>query len=533
MECVAIYARFSSSNQRDESIDAQVRAMEKYAKDRGYTIIKKYIDRAESGTSDKRENFQQMIVDSKLELFNRVLVHKLDRFARNKYDSVTYKRQLKMNGVTVESVTENLDGSPESVILESMLEGMAEYYSANLAREVMKGMTETAHKAQHTGGIPPLGYDVDKETKQYMINETEAEAVRLIFQRYTEGYGYKTIIKELNQLGYKTKKGNEFGSNSLYDIVGNEKYTGTYIFNRTLGKQANGKRNSRKTKNEEEIIKIPGGMPQIISQEIYNKAMMIRKDNKRSRGKFKAKRVYMLTGLIYCGECGKRFVGTSRNSGRSKKLYVTYKCGQKASKKSCIVKEFNRDYLELAVLDSMEKRFFTEKGMALLIDKLTQIKQSDENKSEVKTEELDEKIAAIDVKLEKLVEVLLDGSSLETVKEKIKKLEQEKAELEAEKQYAKHKEDTFKTMDVVKIRQKLEQHGKTVRDRDRKECKKFMKDYIKEIHVSNENVVIKYKLDIAGIDEVIGTHELSKSEIYKNYRSMVMHVDNSLEDAAS
>jgi site-specific DNA recombinase len=533
MDYVALYARFSSSNQRDESIDAQVRAMEKYAKDKGYTIIKKYIDRAETGTTDKRKNFQQMIMDSKLEIFSKVIVHKLDRFARNKYDSVTYKRQLKLNGVSVESVTENLDGSPESVILESLLEGMAEYYSKNLAREVMKGMTETAYKAKHTGGIPPLGFDVDSETKKYIINETEAEAVRLIFQRYIEGNGYKKINKELNELGYKTKKGNEFGSNSLYEIIGNEKYTGTYIFNRTLGKQANGKRNSRKTKSEEDIIKVPDGMPQIVSREVYNKAMKIRKENKKSNGKFKAKRVYMLSGLIYCGECGKKFVGTSRYSGRSSKLYVTYKCGQKASKKSCIVKEFNRDYLELAVLDSMERRFFTEKGMALLIDKLSQIKKSDEYKSDEKTEDLDEKIAAIDMKLEKLVEVFLDGSSLETIKEKIKNLEQEKAELETEKQFAKHKEDMFKTLDVVKIRQKLEQHGKIVKEKDRKECKKFMKDYIKGIHVSNEKVVIKYKLEIAGIDEVIGTHELTKAEIYKIYRPMVMNVDNSVEDAAS
>ena len=168
------------------------------------------------------------------------------------------KRQLKLNGVTVESVTENLDGSPESIILESMLEGMAEYYSRNLAREVMKGMKETAHQCKHTGGLPPLGYDVDPDTKLYLINEMEAAAVKLIFQRYTEGWGYKKINKELNLLGYKTKKGNEFGSNSLYEIIGNEKYTGKYIFNRTLGKQANGKRNSRKTKTEDEIIKIPG-----------------------------------------------------------------------------------------------------------------------------------------------------------------------------------------------------------------------------------------------------------------------------------
>lgn len=106
-------------------------------------------------------------------------------------------------------------------------------------------------------------------------------------------------------------------------------------------------------------------------------------------------------------------------------------------------------------------------------------------------------------------------------------------ELEAEKQYTKHKKDMFKTLNLVKIKETLEEHGKAVKERDRKECKKFMKDYIKEVRVSNEKVVINYKLEIAGIDDTIGIHELTKSEIYKKYRPMMMHVDNSLEDAAS
>ncbi len=154
----AAYTRFSSDNQRDESIDAQVRAIEAYCEQKGFDLVKIYADRAKSATSDKRPEFLQMIEDSGKGLFDVAIVHKLDRFSRDKYDSAKYKRILKKNGVKLLSVTENLDDSPESVILESLLEGMAEYYSKNLAREVMKGLKETAYQCKHTGGLPPIGY---------------------------------------------------------------------------------------------------------------------------------------------------------------------------------------------------------------------------------------------------------------------------------------------------------------------------------------------------------------------------------------
>jgi len=162
---VALYARFSSDNQRSESIDAQVRAMTKYCKENHLKIVATYIDKAKSALSDRRPMFQEMIADSKQHLFDVVLVHKLDRFSRNRYDSAMYKRELRKSGVSVNSVLERLDDSPESVMMESLLEGMSEYYSKNLAWEVMKGMNETARQCKHTGGCPPLGYDVGKDKK--------------------------------------------------------------------------------------------------------------------------------------------------------------------------------------------------------------------------------------------------------------------------------------------------------------------------------------------------------------------------------
>ena len=189
------YARFSSDQQREESIDAQLRAIREYADKNGIEIIREYTDEAKSATSDKRPAFQRMFEDLPLFRPDCVIVHKLDRFSRDRYDSAFYRRIIKKNGGRLVSVLEPLDDSPESIILESVLEGMAEYYSRNLARETLKGLKETALKCGHTGGTTPLGYDV--VNKKYEINPAEAETVRLIFSMYANGKSYDQMLGEL------------------------------------------------------------------------------------------------------------------------------------------------------------------------------------------------------------------------------------------------------------------------------------------------------------------------------------------------
>ncbi len=214
------------------------------------------------------------------------------------------------------SVVENLDGSPESIIMESVLEGMAEYYSRNLGRETMKGMRENALKSRHTGGKPPLGYDVNKETKKLIINDYEAGAVKLIFKMVLDGRSYGNIIEQLHLHGYKTKRGEAFGKNSIHCILTNEKYTGVYIFSKRKGKNVDGKYNAHSFKDESEIIRIEGGVPQIISREDFEAIQEIMKKRKQQAGKMKAKRPYLLSGKVYCGECGSKFSGHTRSPSK-------------------------------------------------------------------------------------------------------------------------------------------------------------------------------------------------------------------------
>ena len=294
-----IYARFSSHNQREESIEAQERACREYAQRKGLQVIEVYADRAKSGTNAEREEFQRMIKDSSEKKFRYLIVHKLDRFSRNKYDAVIYKRKLRANGVTILSVVENLDDSPESTMLETVIEGMSDYFSKNLAREVMKGLKESAYDCKHLGGIAPLGYDVDPDTQKYVLNEEEAKIVKLIFEKYLEGWGYKKLLNYLNNMGYKSKRGRCFGKNSLSSILTNEKYVGRYVFNKRKEKTIDGKRNPT-LKPKEEWIVIEGGLPAIVDKSTFEAVQNKLSRNKRKSGSFKAKETYLLSGLIFC-----------------------------------------------------------------------------------------------------------------------------------------------------------------------------------------------------------------------------------------
>ena len=225
MKTTAVYARFSSDNQRKESIDEQVRACKYYAQQTGqYDIIKIYSDEALSGFkhTHKREGFLQLMEDARAHKFEAVMVYELSRFSRNGTDTITYTEELERLGIEFVSVRERLDQTPEGRMMMYVITGMNEYYSRNLAIEVMRGLKENAYNAKHTGGLPPLGYDIDKDG-HYIINPVEAAAVRLIFDMYLSGSGYTVICDELNDRGYRTKRGNKFARNSLYDLLRHEK----------------------------------------------------------------------------------------------------------------------------------------------------------------------------------------------------------------------------------------------------------------------------------------------------------------------
>ena len=493
----------------DESIDAQVRAIEEYTNKNNIQIVKTFIDRAKSATSANRPEFQNMIKFCEADNtgISMVIVHKLDRFSRDKYDSAMYKQKLKVNGIRVVSVLENLNDSPESVILESVIEGMAQYYSANLAREVAKGQKENALKALHNGGDAPLGYDVEHD-KTYTINEEEAQAVKIIFDMYVKGYSYSNIIDELNELGYKTKRGNKFGKNSLHGILSNEKYTGVYVFNKTQRKGVNGKRNGHKQKSEDEIIKVEGGMPQIIDKETFNQAQEMMQRRKKSPGAHKATTTYLLTGIIRCGECGHAMQGNKRKDKYGND-YISYRCGCRKQKRDCKNREIKRDYLETFILQELEKNILNDDAIPVLSKALNEkLKESNDNNSEL-LKSLENKLEKVNKEINNILNAIMNGIVNSMLKEKLDELEQVKINLDLKMSELKRENKEIDTVGVTEdqIRAMFSQFRKFVIQRNIPECKKFIGDYIKEVIIYKDYIDVIFNVVFSFVDDKI-THDL-------------------------
>jgi DNA invertase Pin-like site-specific DNA recombinase len=220
-----IYARYSSDKQTEQSIEGQVKVCREFADKMKISIIGEYIDRAMTGTNDNRPEFQRMLADSKNGLFNMILVYKLDRFSRDKYESVVHKRNLKNNGVKVQSATEMISDSPEGILLESVIEGYNQFYSAELSQKIKRGNRMNIEKGLWTGGNLTYGYKVID--KKVHIDEPKAEIVRKIFTNYANGKTKQEICKELNAMGIKTGAGLIWRVNSLQTVfMSNKKYTG-------------------------------------------------------------------------------------------------------------------------------------------------------------------------------------------------------------------------------------------------------------------------------------------------------------------
>ncbi len=420
MKAIA-YARFSSDHQREESIDAQIRAIKYYAAQYGYDIVGIYADRAKSGRSSDRPQFLQMIQDSAKGTFSAVIVHKLDRFSRDSLDSLQYERILNQNGVELISVNEKLENTPEGVLMKAIINGMNEFYSLNLAREVMKGLKENAYNAKHTGGIPPLGYDVDNDMN-YIINEKEAAAVKLIFNMYVNGSGYTSIISALNSSGYRTKRGNTFGKNSLYEILKNEKYTGTFIYNKTASKNLAGKHNRHKYKDEKDIIKIENGTPKIISKEMFNEVQKMMEQNKRKNARHKAKAFYLLSGLLYCGECKGALTGDTRRY--RDKVYSYYSCSRQKRDKTCNMKPIRKEIIDDAVIDNLNKKIFSKKVVRNICARIYESYR--ENDIHEKITFYEKEIRSLNFKIGNLQKAIEDGLNAKETMPRINELAAEK-----------------------------------------------------------------------------------------------------------
>lgn len=513
---VALYARFSSNQQREESIDAQLRAMHKYCEDFGYNIVDEYCDEAKSGTNADREEFQRMMNNSKLGMFDAVIVHKLDRFSRNRNDTYFYKSMLLKRGVKLISVLENLEDSPEGHLMEGVIETVNSYYIDNLSRETKKGLKENAYNCISTGGIPPLGYDIVE--KKYVINEHEAEAVRMIYEMVDNGYGYTEIIKKLNALGYKTKHGNSFGKNSLRDLITNERYKGVYVYNkRSCSKLLPFKRSNRRYNAEEDIIRIDGGCPQIISKELWERVNKVRTAvNKKSN----STHPYLLTGLVYCDDCGFKFQGNTRNHNNTNKQYTTYRCGGRVNKKICNCKEIRCELLNSWALDELFDILFIEDNIPIIAKKVNEsLKSNIKDDKEYKLAK--DNLAKLNKGLNSLIDTVTITGTNDIITGRIKDIKAQITETEAViRQYEARIKDLVITEEDIK-RDLEDMRSYMLNPENLEKTRYMLSQYIEGIRINNTTVKATFRVAFTLLNGFTAyytnTVEISRKKLIDEY----------------
>ncbi|MCL2579340.1 MAG: recombinase family protein [Oscillospiraceae bacterium] len=398
-----IYARYSSDNQREESVEGQIRECTEYAKHNGITIIGTYIDRALSAKTDNRPEFQRMIKDSAKKLFDVIIVWKLDRFARNRYDSAHYKSILRKNGVKIISAKENISEGPEGIILESMLEGMAEYYSAELSQKVSRGMTENALKGKNNGGGIPLGYLLGGDQK-LVIDPITAPLVQEAFTRYAEGETMRAIVESFNERGLTTKKNQPFNINSFNVLFNNRKYIGEYKY--------------------KEVV-ISGGVPALVSEEVFERVQERKQKNKRAPARAKADEEYLLTTKLLCGDCGRLLIGESGTS-KTGKVHYYYKCGGAKRRSGCKKKTVKKDWIERIAVVWTVNKVLKDEEIDRIADKLVDMQERENTLLPTLRQQLAETNKGID----NLLNAIQQGLYNAAAQKRMDELEARKADLE-------------------------------------------------------------------------------------------------------
>ena len=399
-----IYARYSSDNQREESIEGQIRECTAYAEKNGITIVKHYIDRAISAKTDNRPEFQQMIKDSDKKLFDIVLVWKLDRFARNRYDSARYKTQLKKNGVKLMSATEIISEGPEGIILESVLEGYAEYYSADLAEKVVRGQTENILKGRCNGGRGTFGYTLDSERK-FHIDPLISPFVLESFKKYNEGSTMKEIRDWLNENGIKNPVGGAFTYNSVEHMLKNRRYIGELKFRDVV---------------------VPDAIPPIIPLELFEDVQEKIAKNKKAPARRKAEDDYLLTTKLFCGYCGALMFGESGTS-RTGEVHRYYKCATAKKHKGCKKKTVRKQWLEDLVVNQTMQLVKDDAAMESIIAKVMEL----QNKENTNIPLYEKQLRDAESGIQNMLNAIQAGILTSSTKERLEQLEETKRELEA------------------------------------------------------------------------------------------------------
>jgi len=498
----AAYARYSSMNQNDESIDAQLKQIYAYAIKNDINIVNEYIDRGRSGSNDEREEFQKMIRESQEKKYDAIIVHKIDRFARNLKDAGHYKSLLEENGIKLISVSEDITGASGDLVF-GIMASVADWYLKNMKAEISVKSREIAQKGFFMGGNPPYGYDIErvkvenlagKKTRGvYKINENEAKIVRIIYDLAAEGNSPAKIAKHLNDKNIKNRKGNSWNYSTLYDLVHNLKYKGTFVWSR-------GNHRTTHIKRDDAVV-VPNAIPAIVTEEIWEKAqkaMSKRRINKRR------KREYLLRDLLVCDECGSIM---SPAGGVKNPQYVCNKI--KRQKQNGLNPDHYRgiyaNKVENFVLSYLKNELFKNIDIKRVQENINKYYSVKQDNREAELKKLFEKKEEIQERRQRLIKAIEDGTiTMEDIKEQMAIKNKELNELN---NIIKLKSQTQKfEFSEENVERMIETTRKILDDGSFEEKQKLLKEIINKIIIKEDNY-IKIQLN-ASISTIQNFNEL-------------------------
>ena len=505
----AIYARYSSERQNEQTIEWQIKECEEYARRKDFLVSKTYTDYAKSAYKniEKRTAFMNMIADAKKNLFDILLVYKFDRFSRNRYESVVYKGELKKYNVTVISVTESIEGlDSETTPYEAMLEWAAQYYSKQTSERAMRGMRENAIKGLTTGGNIPLGYKTGKD-KHLEIDEEKAIIVRTIFKLYDEGYTKTEIADILNQNGWRTKTGKLFNCNNLNWIIDNKMYYGDYTY-----------------KGE-----IPRSCPIIIDKDLWDRCNQRNNENKKLKGQKRSDVYFLLTGKVFCGHCGSTMCGES-GIGRNDTKYCYYSCSKRKKSHECKKKNEKQGFLESYIIQETISFISDNENIEMVAENIFQLYKKDRKKDI--SENIITRLKEVEKDIDISVEALIKTSSkiaIEKINEKLEILEDKKKYLENELENQKIQESLILSKEDIISWIKRFTKGNL---NDPSFQKRIINTFVNSVYVFDDKIVIYYNVKnskqitheeaLKDIDEILSNRNIQRQPSQHNPKHLIL-----------
>ena len=497
----AIYARVSSDKQdTDLSLGAQIRALKDYAARNNYEIVREFVDEAESGRTSTRPAFREMIglAKTKEPPFGTILVWKLNRFARSRADSITYKTLLRNRGLDVISINEPLDDSPTGRLIEGVIESIDEFYSENLGQDIRRGMRENASRGFFNGSRPPYGFckirvrDGHRERNKI---EPESEdsvsvsVVRRMFDMAAGDIGCKEIAKTLNKEGLRTATGERWGRTTVYKVLSNEAYAGTLVWGGRQGHPA--------LRSGEPPVRVENAWPAIVDRDTFN---LVQQKLGSKRPQVTHPRTvpsfYLLSGLLFCS-CGRALTGHSAKSGR----HFYYQCSRsfKQGKDACNARMLPKEKLERLVIDQLKSRVLTDENMEKLVTLVNEELESASTQLKEKLDVIDAELKDVKARLNRLYEAIETGKvNLDDLAPRLRELKSRQEELGKSRIQveAEMVAQGVEQVDMAVVRNYARDMRSLLEDSEFTERKAFLRSFVKKIIIDKEEGTIQYKLPL-------------------------------------